>query len=239
MRTQQNIQAAQAHLVASARSRRSRSEESRHLRPFLTLSREAGAGAHSLAERLVEIFNGRQPEVPWALFDDNLVQEVLQKHQLPDNLARYMSEEKVAEITEFIEVSLGLHPHKDALVGKVNATIIGLARMGHVVLVGRGAHILTRALAGGLHVRLVANPERRRGAIERHFGLDPKEAEARMNALDEGRRAYVRRHFDEDVTDPLAYDLVVNTTAQSTDAIATMLDRRLQNLGGGRVLTAR
>lgn len=239
MHTNKTIQAAQAHLVASARSRRSKSSESMHLRPFLTISREAGAGARSLAERLVDIFNGRQPELPWAMFDDNLVHEVLREHDLPSNLAKYMSEAKVAEISEFIEVSLGLHPHKDALVGKVNATIIALARMGHVILVGRGAHVLTRPLAGGVHVRLIASEERRREALTRSYGCDPHEAEARMRQLDEGRRAYVRRHFNEDVTDPLAYDMVINTTAQATDAIATMLARRLQNAGGGRVLTAR
>lgn len=239
MRLDKNIQAAQAYLVASTRSRQSRSSEARHLRPFLTLSREAGAGAHSLAERLVDIFNSRQPELPWALFDDNLVNEVLRKHDLPSNLAQYMSEDKVAEISEFIEVSLGLHPHKDTLVGKVNATIIALARMGHVILVGRGAHVLTRPLAGGVHVRLVATVERRRENLCRAYRVDPRDAEARMTELDEGRRAYVRRHFNEDVTDPLAYDMVINTTAQSTDAIATMLARRLQAVGGGRVLTAR
>jgi cytidylate kinase len=238
MRVDKNIQAAQAYLVASARSRHSQSSEARHLRPFLTLSREAGAGAHSLAERLVDLFNGRQPELPWALFDDNLVHEVLRKHDLPKNLARYMSEDKVAEINEFLEVSLGLHPHKDVLVGKVNATIIALARMGHVILVGRGAHVLTRMLAGGVHVRLVASRERRRDALCRDYGLEPREAESRMDALDEGRRAYVRRHFNEDVTDALAYDMVINTTAQAIEPIATMLARRLQNAGGGRVLTA-
>lgn len=227
MRPEQYIQAAQAYLVASAQSRQSGSD-SGHPPPFLTISREAGAGAHALAERLVEVLNGSQPEVPWALFDDNLVQEVLRKHDLPSELERFMTEDKVAEVTEFIEVSLGLHPHKDALVGKVNATIIALARMGHVILVGRGAHVLTRALSGGVHIRLIASAEHRRDYLAAVHGLKPRVAEERIGALDVGRRAYVKRHFGADVTDPMDYDMVINTTAQSIDAVAGMLAQRIQ-----------
>jgi cytidylate kinase len=239
MRPDNYIQAAQAYLVASARSRRSESAETDRPRAFLTLSREAGAGAHSVGERLVEILNGHQPEVPWTLFDDNLVHEVLRKHDLSKDLARYMSEERAAEITDFMEVALGLHPHVDGLVRKMKATIISLARIGHVVLVGRGSHVLTRGLSGGVHVRLVASRETRRANLARVFGLDLREAEARMNTTDAGRRGWVKRHCGEDIDDPLNYDAVINTTSQSIEAIASMLDRRLLVAGGGRLeLTA-
>ena len=226
MRPESYIQAAQAYLVASAQSRHS-TDDSGRPPPFLTISREAGAGAHALAERLVEIMNGPQPRVPWALFDDNLVQEVLREHDLPTDLARDMTEDKVAEVSELIEVALGLHPHKDALVGKVNATIIALARMGNVILVGRGAHVLTRAFPGGLHVRLIAELEHRRDYLAHAHGLEPRVAEERIAALDVGRRAYVKRHFSSDVTDPMAYDMVINTTAQSIGSIAGMLAHRI------------
>lgn len=236
MRPENYIQAAQAYLVASARSRRSESGESDQPRAFLTLSREAGAGAHSVGERLVEILNGHQPEVPWTLFDDNLVHEVLREHDLSKDLARYMSEERAAEITDFMEVALGLHPHVDGLVRKMKATIITLARIGHVILVGRGSHVLTRGLPGGVHVRLVATPEHRRANLARVLDLDFRQAGVRMNTMDAGRRAWVKRHCGEDVDDPLTYDAVINTTAQSIDAIASMLDRRLMVAGGGRVM---
>lgn len=236
MRPEKYIHAAQAYLVASARSRRTETFESEQPRSFLTLSRQAGAGAHSVGERLVEILNGHQPEVPWTLFDDNLVHEVLREHDLPGDLARYMSEERAAEATDFMEVALGLHPPVDGLVRKMKATIIALARIGHVILVGRGSHILTRGLRGGVHVRLVATTEHRQANLGRVFGLDAREAEARMNALDAGRRAWVKRHCGEDIDDPLTYDVVINATAQSIDAIASMLGRRLLEAGGGRVV---
>lgn len=226
MRPESYIQAAQAYLVASAQSRETAPDADRPP-PFVTISREAGAGAHALAEKLIDRLNQEQHDVPWALFDDNLVQQVLRDHDLPSELERYMREDSVAEVSEFIEVSLGLHPHTDALVSKINATIIALARMGHVVIVGRGGHVLTRALRGGLHLRLISEFERRRDYIAEVYGLDPRVAGERITALDAGRRAYVKRHFNADVTDARTYDLVVNTATQSLDDVACMVAARL------------
>lgn len=227
MRPEQYIQAARAYLVASAKSHASARPSDGPV-PFVTISREAGAGAHSLGSRLVDLMNVDKPAVPWTLFDDNLVQHVLRDHDLPAQLEKYLGEESIEEVREFIEVSLGLHPHTDALVGKVNATIIALARMGHVVIVGRGAHVLTRPLKGGLHLRLIADLEVRRQRLAEKQGLDERAAIEQITALDAGRRAYVKRHFNADVTNATDYDLTINTTRQTLDDVARMLAARLR-----------
>jgi cytidylate kinase len=226
MRPEKYIQAAQAYLVASAQSRELAPDSDRPP-PFVTISREAGAGAHSLAEILIDRLNESRPEVPWAVFDENLVQQVLRDHDLPSELERYMGEDRVTEVRELLEVWLGLHPHTDALVSKINATIIALARMGHVVIVGRGGHVLTRALKGGLHLRLISSFEKRRDRIAELHGIEVRAAAERVTALDTGRRAYVKRHFNADVTDPRAYDLIVNTETLPLEDVATMVSARL------------
>jgi cytidylate kinase len=226
MRPEKYIQAAQAYLLASAQSREAASDPD-HPPPFVTISREAGAGAHTLAERLIDILNAEHPAVPWALFDDNLVQQVLRDHDLPSHLGRYMAEDRVAEVQEFIEVTLGLHPHTDALVGKINATIIALARMGHAIIVGRGAHLLTRPLRGGVHLRLIASFEHRRDLISSRQGVDASRAAERITALDAGRRAYVKRHFNANVDDVRDYDFVVNMDDVLVEDVARMLSSRV------------
>ena len=226
MRPESYLQAARAHVAAAGIRAPDRRRDDEPL-PFITISREAGAGGHVLGESLAQALNRDAPDIPWTLFDDNLVNEVLRDHDLPATLARYMSEDSVAEVRETIEVALGLHPHKDQLVSKVNSTIISLARIGHVILIGRGAHILTRALKGGLHLRLVAAAEKRAAYFARVFELDRASAVARIDALDAGRRAYVKRHFGEEVADPHAYDLVINTTAQLTDDLVRMIGARV------------
>ena len=111
-------------------------------------------------------------------------------------------------------------------IGKAAATQF-VSAGARVVIVGRGGHVLTRPLRGGLHLRLISDFVKRRDYIAEVYDLDPRAAAERITALDAGRRAYVKRHFSADVTDPRTYDLVVNTATQSLDEIAAMVAARM------------
>ena len=56
---------------------------------------------------------------------------------------------------------MGLHPSSWTLVQQTNATILQLAQMGNVILVGRGATVITSKLNNVFHVRLVGSLEKR------------------------------------------------------------------------------
>jgi cytidylate kinase len=45
----------------------------------------------------------------------------------------------------------------------------------------------------------------------RDFGSSSAEAEKYVIKTDSDRRAYLRKHFNADVTDPSHYDMVINT----------------------------
>jgi hypothetical protein len=68
----------------------------RELQPLaITISREAGAGAVTIAGLIVERMRALEKSNesrPWAVFDANLAEEVLKDHHLPDKLARFMEE---------------------------------------------------------------------------------------------------------------------------------------------------
>ena len=99
--------------------------------------------------------------------------------------------------------------------------------MGHAIIVGRGAHLLTRPLRGGIHLRLIGSFEYRRDLIASRHGIDASVAADRITALDAGRRAYVKRHFNADVAEVRDYDLVINMEDLVIDEIADMLASRL------------
>jgi cytidylate kinase len=80
-----------------------------------------------------------------------------------------------------------------------------------VILVGRGANFATSGLAGGIHVRLVAPPERRARYYAERFGVSEADALAHNARCDASRRRYVSAHFNRAVENPAAYDLVINT----------------------------
>ena len=83
--------------------------------------------------------------------------------------------------------------------------------MGNVVIVGRGAHILTRALPGGFHVRLVGSVPRRTAHLQEYYNLTEKTASAMLERNDRGRIQYVRDVFKSDLRDVTGFDLCINT----------------------------
>ncbi|HEY8240649.1 MAG TPA: cytidylate kinase family protein, partial [Kiritimatiellia bacterium] len=139
-----------------------RAEESR---PFVTISRQTGAGGITVG-RLLSAYLQTQgiaagDGTPWKVFDRDLIAEVLRACDLPARVEPYMTESKTSEFNDSLEEMFGLHPAKWLLVKKTSETILHLAGLGHVILVGRGANVVTAKLDGGFHVRLVGSFARR------------------------------------------------------------------------------
>src|SRR6476620_1224045 len=64
----------------------------------VNISREAGSGGHSVAERLAQLIKADEPGEKWMIFDRNLVEKVLEDHKLPARLSRFMPEDRVSAI---------------------------------------------------------------------------------------------------------------------------------------------
>lgn len=193
--------------------------------PFVTISREAGAGGTLTAQKLVEYLNenDKMSMCPWALFDKNLIQKVIEEHNLPVEFGMFMPENKVSEMQSIFEQLFGLHPPQSKLVDKVSHTILHLAQLGNVVIVGRGANIITRHLPGGLNVRLIGTPETRLKHIENFYHLERKEAIKFMKKEDYARRNYVKKNFSRDINDTLLYDIVINTSNVTLDSAVQII----------------
>jgi cytidylate kinase len=193
--------------------------------PFVTISRQAGAGAETVAGRLAEKLNaGASGEAaPWTVFDKNLLAKVLEDQELPGELAQHIREDKDTTVQALVGELLGLHPSMWTLFHHTSDTILKLARIGRCIIVGRGGSIITSKLKGGVHVRLVAPEDVRLAHLQTHFQLGAKEAAAYLREHDEGRRRYVKTNFDRDIDDPLLYDAVLNTGRLGFDATVDLL----------------
>lgn len=179
--------------------------------PFVTISRESGAGGTSLARFLAERLPRHEDSHPWAVYSANLIEEMLRTNELPAHLARFLPEDRVSEIDSAVGELVGLHPSLWVLVQKTNELIRRLARAGHAILLGRGANFATEGIPHGVHVRLVAPPKWRAERTARWLALPQDAAELHNARRDAARGRYVRSTFDADVADPTAYDLVINT----------------------------
>src|ERR1051326_3266211 len=63
----------------------------------ITISRQTGSGAHCVAAYLARHLEARKPQDSciWTVFDRELVERVLQDHNLPARLARFMPEDRI------------------------------------------------------------------------------------------------------------------------------------------------
>lgn len=203
------------------------------IRPFVTLSRETGAGATTLGRELVPFLarhfgNG---EASWIFLDRDLLTHALTRHQLPTRLAQYLPEDRVSEIRAAIGELMGLHPSLWQLEQKVSEAILQLAHLGHVIFAGRAAHLVTHALPGGLHIRLVAPLDTRVRRIASLQACSLEQAAEHIAKNDEARQRFVRTNFGKDIANPHLYDLVINTDritpATAAQLVVTALRERV------------
>lgn len=195
--------------------------------PSITVSRESGAGSGIVDEILKTFLEKHQitNTSKWGIFDRNLIEKVLEDHNLPDRLARLMSHENQSAITSMMNELLGLSPSMRTLFHKTSETIMQLAQMGNVIIVGRAGNLVTSRLNNCFHVRLVAPLENRVKRIQEYYQLDKKEAAEWVKKEDQSRREYYLKHFHKNIDDPLLYHLVVNTGEMTYSETAHLIGR--------------
>ncbi|MCB9771564.1 MAG: cytidylate kinase-like family protein [Candidatus Omnitrophica bacterium] len=191
---------------------------------FVTISRQAGAGGITIGEKLAVYLNKELPGLcQWTVFDKNLVDAVVGEHHLSKKILPFLKEKKVSEIEDMLENLLGLHPPQATLVKQTNETILRLARLGRVIIVGRGAPVITKEIQGGVHIRLIGSLKKRKEHIKEYFKFTDKEAAFFIENEDRGREQYLRTYFKKDINDTLIYDLIINTDMVSYSAAAALI----------------
>ncbi|GAB4296506.1 MAG: cytidylate kinase-like family protein [Ignavibacteriaceae bacterium] len=193
--------------------------------PFITISRQTGTGAGYLSQLLINYLQRfSDPDTcNWTFFDRKLIEKVLEDHNLPAEISNYMKEDKYRHISTTVQELLGLHPGKWTLLHKTTETILQLARMGNVVIVGRAANIITAKLRLGFHVRLVAPLEVRASRIRDRLNCPEREAINYIKEEDAARKNFVKSHFYKNAEDPLLYHMVLNMGLFSHEEAARII----------------
>ena len=194
------------------------------VRPAVTISRMAASGGRTIASKLADYLQTYAPvDCRWTVFDRNLIEKVLEDHRLPKHIAEFMPENHKPMLGDMLEEILGVHPSSWTLVQQTAETILRLAKMGYVILVGRGAHIITSGLENVLHIRLVGSLEKRVAQARQVYEFDKNTALEWIHKQDKGRRRYLSEHFGKDIDDPLLYHMVINTDRISYDDAARLI----------------
>lgn len=193
--------------------------------PVITISRETGVGAGAICQKLTEYFNSRAVEHydDWTYFDKDLMERVMQDHNLPDHFKKLLNNEEPAKMDAWFSEILGISPSRLSLLHKTSQTIKNLSEFGNVILVGRGSNIITAKYDNAFHIRLVAPTNYRIETAMNLYQLDKKAAYDFIKHEDEARKLYIWKYFHKNIEDPLLYHIIINTHLLSFEEIATMI----------------
>lgn len=190
--------------------------------PFVTISRQAGAGGHLLSYVILTEFLKYEKQdlfQGWHVFDKQLCEVIAQDPQVQESIEALARERYRPEFRDFVE-SLFTGKSSQYTLQKTTFKIVRmLAVLGKVIVVGRAGALVTRDMPLGVHIRLVAPEAQRIVWMMRRFKLTKDEARAAVTKQDSDRKKLMRLFFQRDVDDPLIYDAVWNTGNIGMDVI--------------------
>ncbi|MEW6702446.1 MAG: cytidylate kinase-like family protein [Bacteroidota bacterium] len=193
--------------------------------PTITISREAGIDTAAICAKLIDYFNYYAIEDynDWTYFDRDLIEKVVKDHHLPEYFKKFLSEEKPPKIGSWFGEIIGITPSKLSLLHKTSHTILKLAELGDVIIVGRGANIITAKEPNAFHVRLAAPLNYRIDNAIQLYNLERKMATEFIREEDDERKNFIWKYFHKNIEDPLLYHCLINVNLLGLEEIAEMI----------------
>lgn len=193
--------------------------------PFVTISRQAGAGGTSLARAILAELekHGEDPRlVGWSYFDEGLCRRIISDPEVNVSFTELMTESYRSRAEDFVSVLLGKSFQEDVQ-KKVTTVIRELASMGKAILIGRGGVCITRDLEHGVHVRLVASRESRIERMAEMLDVSKQDASRKIDEQDANRARMLKVRFRANIDDPELYDVIWNTDRTPMEQIAHLV----------------
>ncbi len=202
--------------------------------PFITISRQAGAGGQALADELIKKIRLRHEHhreilfSGWQLCNQELCHMLAQDPNLKTSVESLRQTEYHSHAEDMISQLIYGGLSQDHVVKKMFRIMRTFAIHGKVIFVGRGSTFITRDLPYGIHVRLEAPLESRVKRMMEGLHADEKKAREIILEKDKAKADLVKTFFHKDIRDPLLYDVVWNTDRITLEEIAEILIGMIQ-----------
>jgi len=186
--------------------------------PCVTISRQSGIDIQILCEKLIHTLKNYYPS-NWAYFDKDLLRKVLEDHHLSLRLQKFLDEERLPKINQMLNELLGIHPPILELIHRMSKTILNLAEIGNVILIGRGSNVISSHLKNTLNIRLIAPLEYRIIELQRKNNMTRDWANKILLREDKNRKDFLYRTFKKNINDPTIYHTVINCSLFNLDEL--------------------
>jgi len=200
--------------------------------PVITVSRETGTGGSEVARRLAQ-------KLGMDLMGGQIIQKVAESVQMSTKVIESLDEREITKRDEWLSALFGSrHLWSDQYFHHLTKVIGTIGRHGSAVVVGRGAHhILPQE--DTYRVRFIAPLDFRIEHMIAEHSLCREEAEKFILQTDADRRAFIRKYFHVDITEPGQYDLILNLATLSIDGAVDTIKVALDSRRVGRTSSQR
>lgn len=195
---------------------------------ILTIEREYGSGGGEIAKLLSK-------QLGWKLWDELLTEEIARLANCPKGIVEVREEKNdplyYRLFKSFLRGSYegSLNAHKlnvvdsESILKITERVVLHAAKTGHSVIVGRGSQHFLRNRPDALRVFLYAPRENKiRRLVAR--GKSEKEAQQRVDSIDQERAAFIRKYFNVEWPDRDVYHAMINTAAGDESVVHMILD---------------
>jgi len=194
---------------------------------LITIEREFGCGAASIAKQLAE-------RLGWKLWDQRLTEEIAHIAQVDPSAVKRCDERMDSRLHRWAKVFWrGSYERSSELGNQIFDTDRFMAMMqdimdrigreGNSVIVGRGAPFFLREHPDAFHVFLYA-PRTEKIRLTVADGHSTEEAEEMVDTVDRERMAYVKHYFNADWPTRSLYHMMVNTAVGNESVVNTIFD---------------
>ena len=190
--------------------------------PFITISREVGAGGHTLAQAILErMGHCTDPALQgWQYFDNDICKMVANDPGLNVPLDQLLDEQVRDAMEHYLRAHFSNIPPQDIIHRKVFRVVRQLAHVGKAVIVGRGGIFLTKAMPLGVHVKIIGSRQLRLHRYAEWKGMGDHEIERDFDNQEKMRMRFMKKYFHTDGSEVLPYDVIFNTDSLSFTEMA-------------------
>ena len=179
--------------------------------PVITVAMEPGSGGSLIAQKIAE-------QLGFDYFHRDIVQQIAKTAKIRTTVVNSLEKERLSGIKDFISSLMeDQYIHPDTYLKHLLVVISTIAKHGRAVIVGRGANFILPA-EDIFAVRVIAPLQKRIREVALTHRVTTEMAKRRVIQRESKRKAFVRHSFNADISDPIHYDLTINTGKMSIES---------------------
>ena len=199
-------------------------KEAPRIKPTICISRQFGCEAYPLALSLQEQLTA-QLGLTFALLDRIVIDWLLAEHGFEKGILDASQSRLPSggrEILDFL-FSADWKPPQERAYILLTQYLERIARVGQVIIIGRGASILLQSLPNTYHFRLEAPLDYRIGSLARRLNLPWEEAKKMVLHGESAREKFIEAHFNCRINQNHFFHAIFNNSRIPVDRMASYI----------------